>query len=476
MTSRQSTTTSRVSPSLSPIPPSSLSSASLREYQNQNQSKRNQTQENENRNQQKQRLDIKSCLLGHCADFILKGGDFIDANDYDEKESTCNKLPHPSTPPCKKRVNGIDTRVEGEGVEEEYHCSEINDDKEDKNIQKGASPLSTLLSEQPPPAPSKGGTSSFPCTDPRKINTTIKNKKKVEMKAKEEENENDSNYSCKDEINNSQQRQHQRHNQLHRIDVMELRRISSRGISEACQLRPLAWRVLLGFVPSDIGSWDSVLKRERGLYSSLIGELFETSRESRDNERGVEGTNPIYQQPLDDTNVDIGNKNDGIKEREGRSRLNTSSNSSTSSSSSKSTAVVPEKMLATSVVVCGLDPKHINTLRILPPAPLSFSRGQQQGHIFSACTSTATKNAPTSAMTASSSTSSLSSSTSLPPSSDLPSEVLLDEIRKDVVRTHPDLQFFLEAEGGLGLRRYAALERILFVWAKLNKGVSLLLL
>jgi len=40
-----------------------------------------------------------------------------------------------------------------------------------------------------------------------------------------------------------------------------------------------------------------------------------------------------------------------------------------------------------------------------------------------------------------------------------------------VVRTHPDLQFFLEAEGGLGLRRYAALERILFVWAKLNKGV-----
>ena len=436
---------------------------------------KSETQENENRNQQKQRLDIKSCLLGHCADFILKGGDFIDANDCDEKVSTCNNLPHPSTPPCKKRVNGIDTRVEGEGVEEEYHCSEINNDKEDKNIQKGASPLSTLLSEQPPPAPSKGGTSSFPCTDPRKINTTIKNKKKVEMKAKEEENEN-GNYSCKDEINNSQQRQHQRHNQLHRIDVMELRRISSRGISEACQLRPLAWRVLLGFVPSDIGSWDIVLKRERGLYSSLIGELFETSRESSDNERGVEGTNPIYQQPLDDTNVDIGNKNDGIKEREGRSRLNTSSNSSTSSSSSKSTAVAPEKMLATSVVVCGLDPKHINTLRILPPAPLSFSRGQQQGHIFSACPSTATKNAPTSAMTASSSTSSLSSSTSLPPSSDLPSEVLLDEIRKDVVRTHPDLQFFLEAEGGLGLRRYAALERILFVWAKLNKGVSLLLL
>lgn len=49
---------------------------------------------------------------------------------------------------------------------------------------------------------------------------------------------------------------------------------------------------------------------------------------------------------------------------------------------------------------------------------------------------------------------------------------LLDEIRKDVIRTHPDLRFFLEPEEDLGQKRYAALERILYVWAKLNKGVS----
>jgi hypothetical protein len=47
----------------------------------------------------------------------------------------------------------------------------------------------------------------------------------------------------------------------------------------------------------------------------------------------------------------------------------------------------------------------------------------------------------------------------------------LEEIRKDVVRTHPDLRFYLEPQDNLGIRRYAALERILFVWAKLNKGV-----
>ena len=49
---------------------------------------------------------------------------------------------------------------------------------------------------------------------------------------------------------------------------------------------------------------------------------------------------------------------------------------------------------------------------------------------------------------------------------------LLEEIRKDVARTLPHLLFFLEPKQDLGLRRYAALERILFLWAKLNKGVS----
>jgi len=49
---------------------------------------------------------------------------------------------------------------------------------------------------------------------------------------------------------------------------------------------------------------------------------------------------------------------------------------------------------------------------------------------------------------------------------------LLDEIRKDVVWTHPDLQFFLEPENQLGQRRYAAIELILFIWAKLNKRVK----
>eukprot|EP00751_Fragilariopsis_kerguelensis_P017302 CAMPEP_0170833808 /NCGR_PEP_ID=MMETSP0734-20130129/569_1 /TAXON_ID=186038 /ORGANISM="Fragilariopsis kerguelensis, Strain L26-C5" /LENGTH=406 /DNA_ID=CAMNT_0011200229 /DNA_START=105 /DNA_END=1323 /DNA_ORIENTATION=- len=44
----------------------------------------------------------------------------------------------------------------------------------------------------------------------------------------------------------------------------------------------------------------------------------------------------------------------------------------------------------------------------------------------------------------------------------------LSEIRKDVVRTQPTNPFYHEATDNLGIRRHAALERILFLWAKLN--------
>jgi len=48
---------------------------------------------------------------------------------------------------------------------------------------------------------------------------------------------------------------------------------------------------------------------------------------------------------------------------------------------------------------------------------------------------------------------------------------LLSEIRKDVVRTNPHLRFYLETENNLGIRRHAAIERILYVWARLNDNL-----
>jgi len=52
--------------------------------------------------------------------------------------------------------------------------------------------------------------------------------------------------------------------------------------------------------------------------------------------------------------------------------------------------------------------------------------------------------------------------------------VLVEEIRRDVSKTHMHLNFFLEEENNLGKRRHAALERLLFVSTKLNKKVKYL--
>ena len=46
--------------------------------------------------------------------------------------------------------------------------------------------------------------------------------------------------------------------------------------------------------------------------------------------------------------------------------------------------------------------------------------------------------------------------------------LLLDSIQKDVIRTYPDLKFFLDSEG----RHQEAMQNILFLYAKLNPGIK----
>jgi hypothetical protein len=49
-----------------------------------------------------------------------------------------------------------------------------------------------------------------------------------------------------------------------------------------------------------------------------------------------------------------------------------------------------------------------------------------------------------------------------------------NEIRKHVVRTYTELHFFLKSDNNLGQHRYAVVEPILFVWAKLDQGVRII--
>ena len=46
------------------------------------------------------------------------------------------------------------------------------------------------------------------------------------------------------------------------------------GIPEAAGLRPIYWKILLGYLPPDRSKWDKVLKKNRDQYWELRQELF----------------------------------------------------------------------------------------------------------------------------------------------------------------------------------------------------------
>jgi hypothetical protein len=65
----------------------------------------------------------------------------------------------------------------------------------------------------------------------------------------------------------------------HVISLSDLRRLASQGIvdgtaANAGSHRPVAWRVLLGYLPVETNQWKDVLLEHRQLYRSLVSELF----------------------------------------------------------------------------------------------------------------------------------------------------------------------------------------------------------
>lgn len=209
--------------------------------------------------------------------------------------------------------------------------------------------------------------------------------------------------------------------------------------------RALAWRVLLGYLPTDTSQWllerkapnDSkcTLQQQREMYISLATDVF---------------TNVS-----DITIASLANELRGRPASGARRRVKRSTSKNTSENSGSSPTVIPsfvqryweENALDTDVLHRSLSgcSTEFNTLLIDEKQFLvQNDHTSDSDHV--SLEETKMK--------------------------DLVENVLLlDEIHKDVVRTHPDLAFFLDPYQNVGKRRYAALERILFVWAKCNESV-----
>lgn len=224
----------------------------------------------------------------------------------------------------------------------------------------------------------------------------------------------------------------------HDISLVQLRKIASTGIPDEGSFRGIAWRVLLSFLPSkDINeSWSAEVPPKRDFYKQLVDQYFESSMESGQTLRG---------QP-----------NKKIKKRKQKkklSRLGTNDEPTNGSASKMPRVPVPADEIEEA-----LPPKFKEQWR---------TTGLTLDHMTTATSETIhlrlnCLRVPT--------------FTDDSPQAEfeefLEDATLLEEIRKDVARTLSHLLFFLDTTDDLGLRRYAALERILFLWAKLNRGVS----
>ena len=58
------------------------------------------------------------------------------------------------------------------------------------------------------------------------------------------------------------------------IDVKYLRKLAFLGIPDEIQgLRPVVWRILLGYLPENTDEWDSILRSQKESYDVWVEEL-----------------------------------------------------------------------------------------------------------------------------------------------------------------------------------------------------------
>ena len=262
----------------------------------------------------------------------------------------------------------------------------------------------------------------------------------------------------------------------HDIDLAKLRRICSQGIVDEGSHRGVAWRVLLGYLPTnDIHkTWPETIPPQRELYISLVTQYMEGPLDN-----GLElssqlcktmAKNSIVRQNmntlkrLDETDE----SNDGSIDGEEDEPENSNGNN-TKVSDLATTGYAPS---CKSLPPPTLEKANIkNPGKIEDRLPAQYREHWRRSGI-------ALDNKSVRDIHGNQATALGINILSIPELNNqeefevfLEDAKLLEEIRKDVVRTHPDLRFFLEPTDNLGLRRYAAIERILFVWSKLNKGV-----
>lgn len=262
----------------------------------------------------------------------------------------------------------------------------------------------------------------------------------------------------------------------HPVSMPQLRRLAAAGIPDEGSHRGVVWRILLGpyLPPDDIDKWQTTLQEKRWTYTAICERWF-----------------PFWDDWNYGQHLCVHRRQPTPASR----RSKTDATEQTPSSSSGSPGTANDVILNLNVDEdyqfihitahrpdeddedsCHSDAKVKSKKRTRPKPSVFLNNPNVLDHVPKAVQDAWTSRGKDlhilKSLMKSFNALRLPQDTSLPGelSEFIDSAELLDEIRKDVVRTHSDLSFFLDPLDDLGRRRYAAIERILFLWARYNTG------
>jgi hypothetical protein len=232
------------------------------------------------------------------------------------------------------------------------------------------------------------------------------------------------------------------------IDKARFKSLAANGIPDVDKhLRPLVWRILLSYLPYDRSRWDAHLKEQRAAYQQFVQDLC------------------IIVAPTSKT-VTLSSSRSSSSSSSSSSSTSTSTNDGESDSNNGNAAAdIPKR----STVLEPLAAEETNAFRtenVDVDTTLEHLREERQapspGRTGARASGSSSRNNDANDMSMSRSEYLLTRPRF---SSDQP---LFDAVRKDVVRTHSDQNFYLDRIHGPA--RYDALLRILFIYAKINVG------
>jgi len=290
------------------------------------------------------------------------------------------------------------------------------------------------------------------------------------------------------------------------IDLAKLRKLSSQGLPDeddhcdgrldwgkgaasnfgSTSYRGLTWRILLGYVPVEQDQWDECLTEKRLLYFDFVKDWFRNTYDSTPKYGGEQLRRKVYQpvKPIRRRKKTVpGPDGEEIEVEEDISESSHTeshrhdddggddppllvASATTSSDEQEIPSVIKEAWKRRGrdlhILESVLAPKNGSSANALRWNDADVAKRQQDQN-------QADEEGSSQQLQKHHQQQQQHSQPRDPVSDLVESAKLLDEIRKDVVRTHPDLSFYLHPQ--FGNRRYAVIERILFCWSKYNRGV-----